>query len=139
MTSRDELLDVFCAGLSLPLPNDSVLYPEHSASNQIEKHDRVKSLSSFLGEDDFYWELSIDPRARPSEIDVADSKSIGSGSLADDLYDIYWDLYDGLSVLDAIDAETAVVVWATDFRVHWGSHVADSLSRIHRIINYRLS
>jgi len=73
-----------------------------------------------LGEHDRYW-LEFDP------ID-AESDHAMSGSLADDLVDIYFDLQFGLALFESLaeDNKPAVAFWRRSYRTHWGPHLVDA-------------
>jgi hypothetical protein len=48
-----------------------------------------------------------------------------TGSLADDLTDIYCELKHGLNMFDA-EPELAVKGWVNGFEFHWGQHLTDA-------------
>ncbi len=73
-------------------------------------------LRAELGEHDAYW-LEFDP--------VGDAHDDMSGSLADDLADIYYDVKQGLE-LYAKAADDAVHFWKRSYRLHWGQHLVDA-------------
>jgi len=72
-------------------------------------------LRDLLGERDGYW-LEFDR--------VGDSHAM-TGSLADDLTDIYCELKHGLRSMDT-GRDRAVQGWHTGFAHHWGRHLADA-------------
>lgn len=60
-----------------------------------------------------------------------------TGSLADDLTDIYFDLREGLNWIARADPEHAESVWRHSYRVHWGQHLVDANRHLYAI-NSRL-
>ena len=74
-------------------------------------------LREAFGDLDAYW----------LEFDVARDWAEKSGSLADDLADIYWELKAGL---DRLETEQAVLptlrCWGAGYRLHWGQHLVDA-------------
>jgi hypothetical protein len=59
------------------------------------------------------------------EYDVAGDGQSMSGSLADDLTDIYCELKSGLDMLDG-QPQRAVEGWHLGFHLHWGQHLLDA-------------
>jgi Domain of unknown function (DUF5063) len=70
----------------------------------------------------YYSELS-DPFA-PTEAPV-------QADLVDDLADIYYDLKEGLVLLEAGRQADAIWRWKDTFRLHWGRHAATALRILH--------
>jgi len=58
-----------------------------------------------------------------------------TGSLADDLTDIYFELRRGLDVLDHDPdrPERAVSVWRSGFLQHWGQHLVDAERHLYEL------
>ncbi len=81
-------------------------------------------LRRLLGERDHY-NLEFDPG---DSIDA-------SGSLADDITDIYFELRRGLDVLDQQPdhLRDAASVWRTGFRWHWGQHLVDAERHLYEL------
>jgi hypothetical protein len=79
-------------------------------------------LRDLLGQRDAYW----------MEFDVAGDGQAMSGSLADDLTDIYCELKHGLSILDG-KPEEALDGWRRGFRVHWGQHLVDAERHLYEL------
>lgn len=52
--------------------------------------------------------------------------------LADDLSDIYFDLKQGLKLLE-ISPGLAASLWRCSFYVHWGKHLLDAECRLHAV------
>ncbi len=84
------------------------------------RFDLYERLHSLLGELDSYW----------LEFDVLGDENCKSGSLADDLTDIYCELKRGLELVGAAGnssaASEAVLSWRTSYRHHWGRHLLDA-------------
>lgn len=70
-----------------------------------------------------YW-LVFDPLDEPDKEPVC-------GTLADDLADIYCDLFDGLELYRAGDPEGAVWEWRFNFDIHWANHLFEAQRVIH--------
>ncbi|QGU33904.1 DUF5063 domain-containing protein [Thermochromatium tepidum] len=73
-------------------------------------------LRRLLADRDAYW-LEFDS--------VDDGMTAMTGSLADDLTDIYYELKQGLRLFES-DPERAVATWASGYRQHWGQHLVDA-------------
>jgi len=92
----------------------------------IDLDDRFKlysRLRKLLGDRDSYW-LEFD--AAPEEMHM-------SGSLADDLTDIYFDLQHGLELLDEAWPQRAAQTWQTSYRLHWGQHLVDAERHLYAL------
>jgi hypothetical protein len=72
-------------------------------------------LVGLLGERDAYW----------LEFDRLDEDRPMTGSLADDLADIYCELKEGLALLST-NPEWALHGWLTGYAHHWGQHLVDA-------------
>jgi hypothetical protein len=58
-----------------------------------------------------------------------------SGSLADDLTDIYYELKDGLNRLDrSEDPGRTLGSWRSGFCKHWGQHVVDAERHLYALV-----
>lgn len=57
-----------------------------------------------------------------------------SGSLADDITDIYFDLKRGLELMESNPAQPEVAAkdWTYSYRLHWRHHIDDAERQIHR-------
>lgn len=88
-----------------------------------ERFELYSQLRRLLGERDRYW-LEFD--AAPEEMHM-------SGSLADDLTDIYFDLRHGLELFDEIWPHRAAQVWQSSYRVHWGQHLVDAERHLYAL------
>jgi hypothetical protein len=99
------------AALNLPDPD-----PSHRAVEDLDaRFELYTHLRQLLGTRDSYW----------MEFDVAGDGQTMSGSLADDLTDIYCELKQGLSLLDQ-QPQKAVEGWHSGFHLHWGQHLLDA-------------
>lgn len=81
-------------------------------------------LHEALGELDAYW----------MEFDVGRDVQEKSGSLADDLTDIYWELKAGLRQLQQqADARKTLRRWGTGYRLNWGQHLVDAERHLYAL------
>lgn len=95
-------------GCDLGVGND--LTPDLDARFELYSH-----LRDLLGERDGYW----------LEFDRVDDSELMTGSLADDLTDIYCELKHGLRLVDQ-HPESALRGWRDGFEHHWGQHLLDA-------------
>ena len=84
-------------------------------------------LRSWLGERDRYW-LEYDQPA-----DVLSDDEHRTGSLADDLTDIYFELKRGLNLLDAAGPDEVAHLWEVGFKHHWGQHLVDAERHLYAL------
>lgn len=89
---------------------------------RFELFSRVRQV---LGDSDPYW----------LEFDVAADGQQMSGSLADDLTDIYCELKYGLTLLDSRpgDPGPALNGWREGFKRHWGQHLVDAERHLYAL------
>lgn len=88
------------------------------------RFDLFTRLRQLLGELDGYW----------LEFDVAQDDQQMSGSLADDLTDIYCELKFGLNRLELdVDPKSTLGGWRHGFRVHWGQHLVDAERHLYAL------
>jgi hypothetical protein len=82
-------------------------------------------LRELLGENDGYW----------LEFDVSSEEQNMSGSLADDLTDIYCELKHGLRLLDETPGgpSKALEGWRRGFKMHWGQHLVDAERHLYAL------
>lgn len=81
-------------------------------------------LRKLLGEKDAYW----------MEFDVALEDEHKSGSLADDLTDIYCELKSGLARLDSDEQPSCIQHdWLAGYRLHWGKHLVDAERHLYEL------
>ena len=88
-------------------------------------------LHRLLGDRDAYW----------LEYDALQGMSEMSGSLADDITDIYYELKQALTQLDR-DPEhpgRAAGMLSQGFVDHWGQHLVDAERHLHELQVYRVS
>lgn len=86
--------------------------------SRFELYSRLRGL---LGEMDAYW----------LEFDLSGDEACRSGSLADDLTDIYCELKSGLELLVGIEHDVPgmrqiAATWRETYRTHWGRHILDA-------------
>lgn len=95
--------------------------PSIDLDQRFELFTRLRRL---LGDLDGYW----------MEYDVTPNRQEMSGSLADDLTDIYWELKQGLARLKGNgDARRTLGLWRTGFCRHWGQHVVDAERHLYAL------
>jgi hypothetical protein len=81
-------------------------------------------LRRILGDRDAYW----------MEFDLARDGHEKSGSLADDLTDIYWELKAGLERLnDDTDVVPTLRSWGAGYRLNWGQHLVDAERHLYAL------
>ncbi|MBT8116696.1 MAG: DUF5063 domain-containing protein [Gammaproteobacteria bacterium] len=88
-----------------------------------ERFEVYSRLRRMLGERDSYW----------LEFDAAPEAMHMSGSLADDLTDIYFDLRFGLELLDEVWPQRAAQAWQSTYRMHWGQHLVDAERHLYAL------
>ncbi|EGV51319.1 DUF5063 domain-containing protein [endosymbiont of Riftia pachyptila] len=79
-------------------------------------------LRSLLGEKDSYW----------LEFDVAEDGQSKSGSLADDLTDIYCELKEGLNLMEG-EPSQALEGLRVGYHLHWGRHLIDAQRHLYEL------
>ncbi|HHH40366.1 MAG TPA: DUF5063 domain-containing protein [Sedimenticola sp.] len=79
-------------------------------------------LRDLLGNRDGYW----------MEFDTARDNQGMSGSLADDLTDIYCELKHGLRLLDE-EPGRAADDWRSGYHMHWGRHLVDAERHLYEL------
>lgn len=94
--------------------------PEVDLDTRFDLYSRLRQQ---LGERDSYW-LEFD--ASPEQMHM-------SGSLADDLTDIYFDLQHGLELLDAAWPQRAAQAWQSTYQHHWGQHLVDAERHLYAL------
>lgn len=80
------------------------------------RFDLFARLRSLLADRDSYW-LEFDC--------VSEGADAMTGSLADDLTDIYCELKQGLGLFER-DPEHAIAAWSIGYDRHWGRHLIDA-------------
>ena len=149
-TETDELLEIarrYCAvieslddGDRRPLVQLNQILPRlHAAMTRLsaqeenaydanvdldQRFELFSRLRRLLGDLDGYW----------MEFDVTPDRQEMSGSLADDLTDIYCEHKNGLQRL-AVSADTRRTLggWRTGFCKHWGQHVVDAERHLYTL------
>lgn len=98
-----------------------------------DRFDLFSQLRAKLGELDMYWLEYDEPGEMASDVDHR------SGSLADDLTDIYFELKRGLNMLDAAGMDEVAHLWDVGFKQHWGQHLVDAERHLYSLrVNNRL-
>jgi hypothetical protein len=90
------------------------------------RFDLYVEIKALLGENDPYW----------LEFDFDNDFRQMSGSLADDLTDIYCELKQGLDELNADVTPSAARVltgWRKGYRMHWGQHLLDAERHLYTL------
>jgi len=95
-----------------------------------ERFELFSRLRVLLGDRDSYW----------LEYDNADTAQGMSGSLADDLTDIYFELHHGLDAIESAAAEEREIIadWLLGYHMHWGQHLLDAERHIYDLQSRRL-
>lgn len=118
------LSGIYAAALELPETEPSSTDPEADGLVPEDRPGALKRMEDMLGADDWYW--TVAPFLKE------DAPELLTGSLADDLMDVYHDLRDGLDHLRAGWPETDVIwEWRFTFWSHWGEHAVNALQIIH--------
>jgi hypothetical protein len=113
-------------------PGGSEFVPEHADLDA--RFDLFTRLRTRLGERDVYW-LEFD---HPEDARADDDHR--TGSLADDLTDIYFELKRGLRLLDAAGPDEVAHLWGVGFKRHWGQHLVDAERHLYALkVNDRLA
>jgi len=96
---------------------------EHSMTPDLDaRFELFAMLRELLGSKDSYW----------MEFDVARDGQSMSGSLADDLTDIYCELKHGLRLLDEAPSQ-AFDDWRSGYNLHWGRHLVDAERHLYEL------
>jgi len=89
-----------------------------------DRFELFSHLHETLGERDSYW----------LEFDALHGNLAATGSLADDLTDIYYDLKGGLERLSGgADSWSTLRDWRAGFLVHWGQHLSDAERHLYAL------
>ena len=92
-----------------------------------DRFDLFSQLRTQLGERDMYWLEYDDPG------DGGGGGEHRTGSLADDLTDIYFELKRGLNLLDAAGPDEVAHLWELGFQQHWGQHLVDAERHLYAL------
>jgi hypothetical protein len=106
-------------------PGGMDIVPE--LSDLDDRFDLFSELRRRLGDRDVYW-LEFD---HPE--DVHGDEDHRTGSLADDLTDIYFELKRGLRLLEAEGPDAAAHLWEAGFNQHWGQHLVDAERHLYAL------
>jgi Domain of unknown function (DUF5063) len=111
--------------------NKKLQASERLRLNQPQWRQLYDRLKLKLGDLDHYWEV-WDP--------TKDNEAI-HGTLADDFADIYRDLKEGLSLIEAHQAPPEDIIWdwREGYYSHWGKHAIDALRTIHFLLQKTLN
>ena len=101
-------------------------YPPGTADLE-DRFDLYSELHTLLGERDRYW-LEYD---HPDEPGLDGEHR--TGSLADDLTDIYFELRRGLTLLETVEADEVANLWQSGYRQHWGQHLVDAERHLYSL------
>lgn len=82
-----------------------------------------RSLAQRFGASNYYREV-FDPYEAPEEAEV-------TGSLTDDVADIYHDIRAGLMKWDRGESGEALWEWRFHLEIHWGEHATGALRALH--------
>lgn len=97
---------------------DGVWVPDFDARFELFTH-----LRDLLGDRDGYW-MEYDR--------VEGGHPLMTGSLADDLTDIYCELKQGLRRFEG-EPHHALALWCRGFRCHWGQHLVDAQRHLYAL------
>lgn len=106
---------------------------QHASVDYERRFELYSQLHRLLGERDKYW-LEFD-----TDVDADNGMSNMSGSLADDITDIYFELKSGLDMLttDPDHPFRAAKRWQSGFVLHWGQHLVDAERHLYELNVYR--
>lgn len=133
--ARDLLAQVACLlprlhAAVVALPRVCVDGPVAQAVDLETRFALYRRLREKLGVCDAYWMLyDLEPAMRNK-----------SGSLADDLTDIYFDLRRGLAHIEGgspFACARAVWDWSRTYEVHWGEHLVDAERHLYHLMRAR--
>ncbi|MCG6966911.1 MAG: DUF5063 domain-containing protein [Chromatiaceae bacterium] len=123
LAQLNELLPRLHAAMTAagPLPEENA---DDASIDLDQRFELFSRLHRLLGDLDGYW----------MEYDVTPDRQEMSGSLADDLTDIYCELKNGLVRLERNhDARRTLVGWRAGFCRHWGQHVVDAERHLYAL------
>ena len=106
-----------------PLLRSTTSDTEYSMLQDLEARFALyQRLKSFLGPFDDYW----------SEGDLQAGDGLKTGSLADDITDVYFDLKRGLTLHTAGPEQEAqaLSMWVFSYQVHWEQHLRDATKQL---------
>ena len=119
------LPELYAAALSLPNVEESGRpAPEERVGVDVWRK-LYDALGARLGGRNYYSEMF-------APFDFSETAPV-TGSLADDLVDIYLDLSRGLRLWRAGREHDAVWEWQFHFQFHWGEHATGALRALHAL------
>jgi hypothetical protein len=132
------LAELYAAGFALPIKpesayeddDDDLDAPSPDPARVAQHTERWRAMFIALEDQigsrwNSYQEI-FNPYAEPPEAPV-------TGSLADDLADIFLDLEDGEELWAEGKFDAAVWNWRFGFESHWGEHVTSALRALHTL------
>ena len=122
---RPLLADLYAAGARLPEPDPGARRDHEGRVPKLDWREHAESLAAKLGARDLYLEMF-------AAYDFTTWEPV-TGSLSDDLSDIYLDLSHGLALWRAGEEHTALWEWHFGFVFHWGEHLTSALRAIHTL------
>lgn len=118
------LPQIYALGLQLP-----EVEPESEEAETYKGASPMTALTAKIGKYDRYQEI-FDP--------VAENEAV-TGTLSDDLADIYKDLKGPLLSFNQGHEADALWQWKFNLKTHCGNHLVDALRVIHRLVNYHMN
>jgi len=109
-------------GLDQSKSDMGACFLEQDLDDRFELYSRLHML---LGERDSYW----------LEFDMSSDGQVMTGSLADDLTDIFWELKVGLDMLDGHPDKRhkALNRLRSSYKTHWGQHLMDAQRHLYEL------
>ncbi|MCP4397045.1 MAG: DUF5063 domain-containing protein [bacterium] len=122
LTRVFSLLPRLHAAIAAQMKNDGEAFTPLEA-NLENRFEMFTELHRLLGERDAYW----------MEYDMLHEAEHKSGSLADDLTDIYCELKSGLNQLEQQNPDQVLDNWKHGYRLHWGRHLVDAERHLYEL------
>lgn len=116
------LLPKLHAAIAAQLKHDEETFTPLDA-NLENRFELFTELHRLLGERDAYW----------MEYDMLHDEEHKSGSLADDLTDIYCELKFGLNQLEQQKPAQILGNWKHGYQMHWGRHLVDAERHLYEL------
>jgi len=128
--SQDWLFQVFSlllrlhAAVGTQLQQKDETVPTRLEANLENRFELFRQLHQLIGDRDAYW----------MEYDMLHEDEHKSGSLADDLTDIYCELKFGLKQLEQKEDLSQIMDnWMHGYRLHWGRHLVDAERHLYEL------
>lgn len=128
--SQDWLAQVFSllprlhASVATQLNQNSEQACAHLEANLENRFELFTDLHKLIGDRDAYW----------MEYDLLHEDGHKSGSLADDLTDIYCELKFGLKQLEQRESQSQIMRnWMQGYKLHWGRHLVDAERHLYEL------